>query len=47
MLTAVSVGEKGSPASKNKAIACILVYRHWDTMDRRDVGSRGVYVHVK
>lgn len=47
MLTAVSVGEEGLPASKNKATACPLVYRHWDVMDRQDVGSRGVYVHVK
>lgn len=46
MLTAVSVGEEGSPASKNKTTACTLVYRHWDATDRQDVGSRGVYVHV-
>lgn len=47
MLTVVSVGEEGSPTSKNKATACTLVYRHWHAMDRQDVGSRGVYVHVK
>lgn len=47
MLTAVSVGEEGSSASKNKATARTLVYRHWGVMDRQDVGSRGVYVHVK
>lgn len=46
MLTAVSVGEEGSPASKNKTTACTLVYSHWDATDRQDVGSHGVYVHV-
>lgn len=47
MLTVVGIGEEGSPASKNKATACTLVYRHWDAMNRQDVGSHGVYVHVK